>query len=266
MIIKCNESYEKNILTYIGKDYFSCLYLYLNIKKYGFNSNKIDIYIQEKNNNISCVLLKYYSCLHIFSKNNDFELIELNSFIEHNSFSMIYCSAATADIIYSNLSKNIKNKSDITKGWVAKITNVDKKPNILPIYAKKEDFEQIIKLIYEDEDIGRSYNFEELTKQIEERNKEGYSRNVVIKKDGIVIAHACTNAETEDIAIVAELLVRKEYRRKGFASEIWRFFCNELLNEGKEVYSFYYSQGSRNLHKKIGFFEVCEWAKIVISN
>ena len=104
-----------------------------------------------------------------------------------------------------------------------------------------------------------------MAKQIEERNQEGYARNLVIKQDGQVIAHACTNAELNRIAVVAELLVKEGYRKKGFASEIWRTICSQLLSEGKEVYSFYYSEESRILHKHIGFHEICEWAKVVIS-
>ena len=120
-------------------------------------------------------------------------------------------------------------------------------------------------MIYEDDDIGQSYNYTDLAKQIEERNREGYARNLVIKQNDLVIAHACTNAEIGKIAVVAELLVRKEYRRKGYASEIWRTICRQLLSEEKEVFSFYYSEESRALHKRIGFYEVCEWTKIVIS-
>ena len=104
-----------------------------------------------------------------------------------------------------------------------------------------------------------------MVNQLIQRNKEGYARNLVIKDNDLVIAHACTNAEFANIAVVAELLVRKEYRRRGYASEIWRDICGKLLAEGKEVYSFYYSEESRRLHKHIGFFEVCGWSKIVIN-
>lgn len=73
-------------------------------------------------------------------------------------------------------------------------------------------------------------------------------------------------SETVALAIVAELIVNKEYRRRGYALEIWRAICEEVLKEGKRVFSFYYSNESRNLHKKVGFHEVCEWGKIVFNN
>lgn len=264
MISKCGKEYENAILSYIGQDYPRCLYLYLNLKRYGFDSTVTDVYIQRKNNSITAVLLKYYTCIHVFSQNNDFDSAELGNFIEQNRFSMVYCTAATASRIYKSLSKETSEKASLTTGWVAKIAKIDKQPKGMSVQALKQDFEQIVRLIYDDEDIGKSYKYDVLAHQLEERNQEGYARNLVIKNGDLVIAHACTNAELENIAVVAELIVRKEFRKRGYASEIWRDICGRLLSEGKEVYSFYYSEESRNLHKHIGFSEVCEWAKVVI--
>ena len=264
MICKCNKANEKEIIEYIGKDYSSCLYLYLNLMKYGFESDIIEVFLQHDEEKTTAVLLKYYSCLHVYSKNGDFCSKEVADFFIRRGFTILYCTAKTAESVYNAFSESERNKAVITIGWVAQIQAVDKKPKGLAEAAKEEDFCQIARLIYDDEDIGRSYQFNELVKQLSERNRQGYGRNLVIKNDGTVIAHACTNAESDNVAVVAELLVRKEYRRRGYASEIWRENCQQLLAEGKEVYSFYYTEESRNLHKHIGFFEVCEWTKIVI--
>ena len=179
---------------------------------------------------------------------------------------MVYCKANTASLIFESLPKKLKGLSSISKGWVAQINNVDKESKGMAKIALDSDFKQIVQLIYEDEDIGRSYKYDDLAKQLKERNHSGFTRNIVIKDGELVIAHVCTNAEMDNLAVVAELLVHKDYRRKGYASEIMRDICSCLLNENKEVYSFYYSSESRALHKKIGFSEICEWGKIVIHN
>ena len=263
MISKCDQSREREILDYIGHDYARCLYLYLDLKKYGFDSAQIDVRIQNDEKGITAVLLKYYSCLHVYSKDNRFDAKELAAFFEAGGFTMLYCDAPAAERVFACLSPKTKAGADITKGWVAQIEKIDKPPRRLAVPAEESDFARIVELIYADEDIGRSYKLEELAEQIKQRNREGYARNLVIKTNGEVIAHACTNAEMEGIAVVAELIVKSAYRHQGYASEIWRTICEQLLNENKEVYSFYYSQESRNLHKHIGFKEVCEWAKVV---
>ena len=187
------------------------------------------------------------------------------AFFTSHKFSMLYCTARTAKRILGIFPRSTAERLTVTNGWVAQIKCVDKKAQGVAVLAEKSDFHQIVSMIYEDEGIGRSYEINDLAKQLEERNQEGYARNLVIKRGNMVIAHACTNAEYEDISVVAELLVRREYRKKGYASEIWRDLCDRLLSEHKEVYSFYYSEESRMLHKRIGFFELCEWTKIVFS-
>ena len=263
MIIKCESKDKKRILNYIGANYSSCLYLYLDFIKYGLDSDEIKVYIQQDKGEILSVLLQYYSCLHVYSKFNNLLTNEVATFFGENGFTMLYSTVDTARLIYESFVEVQKKCFSMTTGWVAQIKNIDKEPLRLSINAEKKDFAQIAQLIYEDEDIGKSYNYDELLKQLEERNQQGYARNRIIKQDGIVIAHACTNAELENLAVVAELLVHKDYRRKGYATEIWRGICGELIGEGKEVYSFYYSEESRKLHRRIGFVEVCEWAKIV---
>lgn len=264
MIKKCEKKDENLVFSYIGADYPLCLYLYLDLDKYGTDSETIDVFIQYEGEQIRSVMLKYYSCLHVYSKDTSFNADELGLFFSKSGCTILYCAAEVAQRIFHALPHAVAERATITTGWVAQIKNVDKPARGLATKAKEADFIQIVRLIYDDEDIGRSYKLEELAKQLEERNRDGYARNIVIKQKGLVIAHACTNAETSTIAVVAELLVRKEFRRQGFASEIWREICEDLLSEGKEVYSFYFTEESRKLHKHLGFFEVCEWAKVVI--
>jgi predicted GNAT family acetyltransferase len=267
MIHKCGKERESAVFEYIGNDYSKCLYLYLNLIKYGADSDVVRVYVQEENSEIKAVLLVYFSCLHVYTKDcSELDASGIISWAVENHCSMIYCKADIAEKIYENMAESLKHRVIITQGWAAQIKDVDKKCEMMPVPAKNDDFEQIVNLIYEDEDIGKSYKLADLAQQLRERNQQKYARNYVIKHDGEVIAHACTNAEISKIAVVAELLVKPAYRRRGYASAIWRYLCSELLSEGKEVYSFYYSEESRSLHKKIGFFEVCEWKKIVILN
>ena len=263
MINKCNIDDKAKIISYIGKDYSRCLYLYMNYMKYGIESDTISVYLQEDKEGIQAIYLVYYSCIHVFSRQKMFSLQELNSFLNERTFSMIYCEKATALYIWNGLKKEKRDCSSITYGWVAQVTTLIPRESRDVHPAQKEDFRQIVEMIYADEDIGRSYDIESLAAQLQERNQEGYTRNLVVKDGATVVAHACTNAEINGLAVVAELVVNDNYRRHGYGSEIWASLCNDLLNEKKEVFSFYYSEASRALHCKLGFQEVCEWAKIV---
>lgn len=263
MIEKCSARHEPIINEYIGNEFYRCLYLFMNLHRYGADSDTIDVFIQKQEGELRAVYLLYYSCIHVYSRDNNFSLEEFNSFISAREFTMIYCEKSTAEYIWSGLPEVLKQRASLSFGFVAQIEKVDKEDKHQTIRAEEPDFRQIVSLIYDDEDIGRSYDLDDLSKQLKERAEEGYTRNYVIRDGQTVVAHACTNAEMEWLAVVAELVVNKAYRQQGYATDIWRAICSTLLSEGKKVFSFYYSEESRSLHKNIGFFEVCEWAKIV---
>lgn len=263
MIKNCTKDQKKTIYDYIGNNYSKCLYLYLNIEKYGFESDKTKIYIQTINEKIVAVLLTYYSCVHIYSDSNEIVVSEIVSFVEEYNLSMIYCTADIARKIWDNSNLSNNTSTFIDFGWVAQIEKVNTNESGMATVADEDDFNQIIDLIYGDESIGKSYRYNELKQQLLDRVNSGYTRHYVVKDHETVVSHACTNAETKNIAVTAELIVNPNYRKMGYATEVYTKLCNKLLSEGKEVFAFYFSDVSRNLHKKIGFFEVCEWGKIV---
>ena len=226
MIIRCGETEKQLIYEYIGTDYPRCLYLYLDLKKYGFASDTVEVYIQRDGSFITAVLLKYYSCLHVYSKDNAFDADELSTFILKNKFTMVYCAESTACRLYDRLSGALGERAVLTTGWVAQIKAVDLIPRGLAALAQKHDFDQIVRMIYDDEDIGRSYRYDELAQQLEERNRQGYARNLVIKQDDLVIAHACTNAELDNIAVVAELWIISH------RSRFWNCCCFTPFHAG----------------------------------
>lgn len=264
MIAKCEKTDEGRILDYIGADYPCCLYLYLDLKQYGVGSGEIEVYSQSEGGAVTAVMLKYHTCLHVYSRDNTFDAAELGRFFAENGFSMLQSRKETAERVYAALPEALGQKAEITCGWVAQIKAVDRPAGGLAENARDEDFPQIAALVFDDEDIGKSYQYEDLVRQLRERRDTGYARNLVIRQGELVVAHGCTNAELGKIAVAAELMVRRGYRGQGYASEVWRDLCGTLLSEGKEVYSFYYSEESRRLHRHIGFFEVCEWAKVVV--
>ena len=125
MIVQCHAEDESKILSYIGADYPACLYLYLNLNKYGIDSDTTDVFMQTEQERITAVLLRYYSCLHVYSNDLSFDAEELSVFVEQHCFSMVYCTAAAADRIFEQLSAHVKDHSAITYGWVAQIKQVD---------------------------------------------------------------------------------------------------------------------------------------------
>lgn len=266
MLIKCDNKNNENLIEkYIGDNYYKCLYLYLDLKKYGFLNPNVNIWIQENDNkNITAVILMYYSGMHIFSNEHDYNLEELKQLISENNPTMICGEKQTVSDLYRLL--NNENYF-IETGWVRRLSNIANVDRSSVEIAQKEEFAQIAKLLYEDEDLGSSYKLKELESQMIERNEEGYSRNYIIKDKMTdkVVSHAGTGAENDKIAMLSYVITDKKYRGKGYAKKLCSTVCEDLINEGKEVFLINYSTESTALYDKIGFRVCCDWGKIFLN-
>ena len=251
------------IINYISEDYYKCLYLYLDLKKYELSSSKIKCWKEiNENDEIELIALKYYTGMHVFSNRKKPNLMNLIGLIKLEKPTMICGEYELIEKIYSALNdSNYK----IEKGWVRGLNNNKYLQNSSDVLkAQNEDFMQIAKLLYDDEDIGSSYRIEDLCNQIIERNKEGYSRNYVIKHENIICSHASTGAEDENVAMLAYVITAPEYRGKGYAKKVCSTICNDLINEGKKIYLINYSNDSTKLYDKLGFKVMCNWGKIYL--
>lgn len=262
MIIECNNIKDVNeVEKYIGNEYYKCLYLYLDLKKYGMDKTFVKTWIQKKNDDITSVILMYYNGMHIFSLNYDYDLKELSIFINNKKPTMICGEKRTIEDIYQFLDINNYN---IETGFVRKLNNLKLNDRTEVKNADEADFRKIAKLLYEDEDLGSSYELDALTEQLLDRNKQGYARNYVIRDSNNVIAHAGTGAENEKVAMLGYVITDPLYRGKGLAKKVCTAVCEDLRKENKDVFLINYSTESTALYDKLGFEQCCEWGKIFL--
>lgn len=260
MIIKCNKTQQDEIVEYIGAEYGKCLYLYIDLIKYGCDSDFANVWKVEDDNGINLVMLSYHSALHLYSRNRDFNSEEIANFIRDINPSIVCAEKPLILVLKPLLS---------TDGYVTELGYIGKKthsikPNVsFPVeIAQEGDIEQIAKLLFEDDDIGASYSFEDLVSQIKERLSQGFVRSFVVKNKGEVIAHLGTGAEINKLCTISYVITDPKYRGKGLSSSLFCYACNQLESEGKEIFSVYYPENSRRLHHKMGFDDYCEFGKL----
>lgn len=262
MLIKCDNKYIDKIKDYIGNDYYKCLYLYLDLLEYGCENPNINVWIQAENEELLAVILKYYTGMHIFSKAHNYKADEIVELIRDTNPSII-CGEKQ---VVSGFYNEVKNeKYDIETGWVRKLQNnqLEKYENVQK--ARKDDFWNIAKLIYEDEDLGSSYKLESLVQQMYERNCQQYTRNYIITENNKVLTHAATGAENEKLAMLSYVITDPRHRGKGLAYKVCSNLCKDLLEEEKQIFLINYSQESTRLYDKLGFYICCEWGKLFLN-
>ena len=259
MIREIEKNEEKSIvLKYIGDNYFKCLYLYIDLTYYSLENGEIKCWVQyDKSNIITLVMLQYHSALHVYSEKIDFNMQELLCHLDKLKFSIICGKAEIIEIMSMSIPSF---ESEI--GYVGRLYEIEKFEDNTIELATINDIRDIAEMVYSDEDSGASYNLDDLVEQMTERFIHGFSRNMIIRENGLIVANTSTGGETEKITTLNNVIVRKGYRRRGLAKRVYLGLCNELLSEGKEVYSIYYVPESVALHKKMGFVELCKYGKL----
>ncbi len=263
MISQCNNSQQDVFLNYIGEDYPKCLYLYLDVIKYGCLSDTTRTWIQTKDGVITSVVLSYHTALHVFSRISDFDVTEICELVKEVKPTMVNAMAETIRKIEPELSKlGFRSEFGHIGEWMGSADRIEDDEVSI---AKEKDIPEVARLLYEDENIGASYIFEDLLKQMQDRIKEGYVRSYVLHKNNEVAAHVGTGAEIKNVCTIAYSITSPKYRGQGLAGRLYNYSCSRLKSEGKRIFSVYYPESARVFHHKMGFVDICKCGKLYLN-
>ena len=258
MIFPVGQEDRSEALRYIGDERGKCLYMYMDICKFGIDTSEISVWMQKKNDMITALMMQYHNGFHIYSRDDNYIADEIAGLIENQRPTMICGTKKTIE----DLSPRLPEYA-IEYGEVSKLESVAAQETDVNVgLAKGDDFRQIGSMLREDEDYGAAFTLEELESQFRGRQESGLSRSYVYKKHGDVLAHIATGAESIDTATLSGLIVNRMHRRKGLAVKVMSAICSALQSEGKSVYSIYYMPESTSLHQKVGFVKYCDWGKL----
>ena len=260
MIIQSNIEDINSIFNYIGDDYGKCLYIYIDLKKYGLGDENFNVWIQyNENKNICAIISEYYGGIQIYSKELDFIPNEIIEFIQNKDSNSIFAMKPILDTLHEFLPEYHQES-----GYVGELIEVKYPPNPDAYSASIDELPEIVKIIAEDENIGKPYGYESLYNQYYERKKENFGRNYILRdpKNNAIIGHAGTYAELPELAVLGGVITAVPYRRKGFSKKVLSTLCTQLKSENKRVFSYFYVPSGIKLHLSIGFEVIGEWSKL----
>ncbi|MCB6367825.1 hypothetical protein LI291_16765, partial [Intestinibacillus massiliensis] len=59
------------------------------------------------------------------------------------------------------------------------------------------------------------------------------------------------------------VFVEPKFRGKGLSKTVLSAICADLIEEGIEVFSYYYIESATRMHQAVGFKPIGYWAKLV---
>lgn len=231
MIKNVTKIHENQIKEFIKNDIYQNVYMYIDIELYGFNNQNIETNILINNDKIKLILFQYYNSLQLFKVDQleKQDIIELVDYIDNKKFVMISGTSEVINKINNGLECNYKK----TDGFVFSLKNIKKTNNKIAKLAKDEDYDQIVKLICSDENIGGHYNPDILKEQFIERNKNMNCKNIIIKDNNEIACHAATYANCDLISVIGGVITNKRYRNKGYGKQIVSELAEIIYSEGK---------------------------------
>lgn len=254
---------KQAILDYIGERYDECIYLYLNFCKYQYGTDRVTPYIMISNedDSLNGVLLKYYDCLHIFSKSNNLYVDELTYFIKQHNPSVIYVNKTFNDKMDVYLKKNYNphNMSVIEKLYKPEYTIND--INL----ATPSDISEIASLLAADKIFKPSYkSAKELEEQLLSRMEDGFGCTYYKKENNKIIWTSSVVAQNEKIAIQSLSWLSPEYRGKGLGKAAVSTVTNLLIEQKKRVFGLPVEStvGLNNAIGCINSAEIVKWIQI----
>lgn len=259
MIIKCNNDDKDKIIQYIAEDYGNCLYMYIDLIKYGLENENFHIWIQYDGDQICCLLSKYYNGIQIYSKDYNFNEKEIVEFIIKKDPEIISGMKKSIDKI-----KNFFSNYSDEVGVIGELSKLTYTPNSNAYSASFEEMEEIANVVSQDEVLGKPYGYELLYNQFYERKKDKFGRNFILRDSSTneIICHAATYAELPNLAVISGVLTTPLYRGKGFSKGVLSAICKELLMENKRVFSYFYIVSAEKMHYGVGFEKRGEWEKL----
>lgn len=249
------------ILEALKKDLGNCLYIYMDICKYGLQHTDMRIWF-EIDMNGCIVIMKYYDSLQIYANKRMDNVGPVIDIINENHIQSIFGPAGIVDWLFH--SQFFKDKFQMTRGNVFKFLKYRKIVSQEAISrGSLNETNEIAQLMCMDEGFAQNYESESLANQLRDRMVTGMGRNYVIHRDGKIIAHIATFAEGYPIAVTSGLIVHPEYRSLyPYGTLLESFLVNELQQEGYEVYTFVNESKRIKLLQALGCEKCGEYAKL----
>lgn len=240
-----------DILAALKKDLENCLYIYIDIKHYGINDT-LRVW-RNAYGEVRTIIMHYHDSLQLYSTGLQEERQSFIHIIEEQNVRMISGQKELIESILPDLCQAYCK----TVGLVHEVRQFMKfeRPEGFGV-AEERDMYEMASLVCSDRGIGGYYTVEDLTKQYIERLKMKMGRNYYVKKDGVLQAHIATYAEDEIMAITSGMIARPDAVPFGCGTILEGCLFNDLLQEGKRVFTFT-TDSKRSKYLKIMGVQSC---------
>jgi predicted GNAT family acetyltransferase len=260
MLTKATEIHRELIMNYCLAEPNINLFIIGDIENFGFDTYFQEIWIQTLDDKLVGIVLRYHDNFIIYSKDLDLEINEIERLLSTRDVKIISGKLTVIDLFYPAVESKY-SKRDMYFCELISTAKLVKDTSEVEIAEDIDAME--ITLAYEQiQEFSGLYSsgidsrYEQIASRI--KTKEGI--HVFIKKDGKIVSHGNTTAETSVSAMVGGILTIPEYRKQGLSSKIISALCENLYLRGKSACLFFDNPEAGEIYHKLGFRDIDKWA------
>ncbi|MCR5667217.1 MAG: GNAT family N-acetyltransferase [Eubacterium sp.] len=250
------------IVSYLRPHVKDCIYMYIDIAKYGLDNPNMKVWIDVKDGAINLVAMKYHTSLTVYTDDAEFDMGVIADMMREYD---IYSMTARKDLIERVLEK-CPDRYDVLYGYVFQLTSFRDYGFDESVIedGKIEDCKEIAELVMTDEEIGSYYEVENLAKQYAERMETGMGRSYVIRDNGKMVAHIASYAEFDGVATTSGLIVTPEFRNGLYGIALEAYLVKRLMQDGFHVYTYVIKRLRKKFLERMGNECIGEYGKLMI--
>ena len=248
------------ILVYLKRHVSDCLYMYIDIAKYGLENPYMKVWLDSDERGIKLVVMKYHTGISVYTDTEDWDISKVAQLIKEENVSSVTGPKDTVNQLYELCGDEYK----VTYGSVFSFTKHRDFDFSRIETATVDDALEIAELIVQDEGIGSYYDVRDLATQLAERMNTNMGRSYVIRSEGKIVAHIASYAEFEGLATTGGLIVSPECRTGVYGGALESYLVRNLLEENFVVYTFVTERLRSKLLLALGNQCVGEYGKMYI--
>ncbi len=250
----CKKKDLSNVFSYLKKNASLNCFFIGDLENHGLEDEFIDVWLSEKDDEVSAVVLRYYK-YYIVSAISNIHCKEIVEIISNDKD----CISVSGD--QKILEECIKfiNFSESSVKYLAELNASNfnyYEPEVRVVKASKIDISELFEFLKSIDEFN-----------ITDKNKETFGKEIInnsgriyfIRENSKIVSTATISAENSLNGMIISVATDKDYRKKGYALACVTEICKSMVDDNKKVVLFYDNPNAGAMYKKIGFKDIANW-------
>jgi uncharacterized protein len=257
MIRKLTESDHNVVMNFLSDEPSINLFIIGDIEAFGYETDFQELWGKfDDNGCIHAVLLRFHNSFILYWKEEQEAVAPFAAIMKAYNAQIFLSGKSEIVETFEGIDGLTLGKKQVT--YFAECTSAEQivETELEVAVATLKDIDRIIELRSAIEEFPHNPHARSIMVQSLE---SGTGRTYFLEENGRVVASASSAAENSISAMIVGVCSHKEYRRKGYATNVMKKLFRDVSGEGKVLCLFYDNPEAGRIYKRLGFKDIGFW-------